>query len=350
MELSSPQIPSVQTPLPEPTTGQPARANARYFWKGMGIFLGVILVLSIGIGLYSVYGRLSTDSASVMFARILRLPIAKVEGRLILFTEYATDLKAIALVSQYDKANNGPTANLTPEEQSDQVMWRLINNRLVAAAADRYELTLDRTQVNQIREEILKKFKTPADADTELATRYGWNMDLYTEKVITQYVLQNQLIDAVSSDESWRAVVKEHAASVLAKLKAGGDFATLAKQYSEDADTAEVGGQVDWFSVGEGKMVPQFELAAEALKKGDFTTELVESPYGFDIIKLEDTRTIKEKDAATGKMVERKQLKTAHIVFAYANLSTYLDYLTSKANVHVYGRARNPFEAAALTK
>jgi parvulin-like peptidyl-prolyl isomerase len=304
------------------------------------------VVVGLGVGLYQVYGRASVAPTTVTFAKVLRLPIAKVDGSSILFTEYATDLTAIVKVAEYDKATNGPTANLTSAQQSDQVLWRLINNRLVAEAAARYNIKLDRTQVTQIHDEILKKFKTPADADKELATRYGWNMDMYTEKVITQYVLQNQLVDAISNDQEWRAVVKQHAETVLAKLKAGEDFATLAKNYSEDSATADKAGDLDWFSVGQGKMVPEFESAAQALKKGEYTTQLVESQYGLDIIKLEDTRTAKEKDEVSGKMVDRKQVKTAHIVFAYANLSTYLDYLTTKSNIHVYGAVHNPFEVA----
>ncbi len=331
--------------MPEPK----AKATKRAFISGVLIFIGIVVVLFVGLGLYQVYGRLSTGQTTVMFARVLRLPIAKVDGQPILFSEYAADFQAIKLVSEYDKANNGPTANLTAEQQSDQVLWRLINNRLVAASAAKYGIQLDRNQVNQIREEILKKFKTPADADKELATRYGWDMNTYTEKVITQYVLQNQLVDAVSNDEEWRAVVKGHAESVLAKLKAGGDFNQLAMQYSEDIDTAPNGGQLDWLTVGQGAMVPQFEVAAQALKKGEYTQELVESPYGFDIIRLDDTKTVKEKDPATEKMVDRTQIKTAHIVFAYANLSTYLDYMTSKSNIHVYGAAHNPFETASST-
>lgn len=333
-----------QQTVTEPTVRlKSAKASAKHFWYGIGIFAAAVIVVGLGIGLYAVYGRLSTKPAVVTFARVLRLPIAKVNGQTILYSEFATDRQAMTLVNQYDKANNGPTAGLTPEQQTDQVLWRLMNNRLVASAAAKYAIKLDQTQVKQIHDEILKKFATPADADKELATRYGWNMDTYTSKVITQYVLQNQVVDAISQDENWRAVVKDHAQSVLAKLKAGGDFATLAQQYSEDTDTGSKGGQLDWFSVGQGKMVPQFEQAAQNLKKGEYTQELVESPYGFDIIKLEDTRTVKEKDAVTGKDSNATQIKTAHIVFAYANLSTYLDYLASKADVHVYGKANNPF-------
>ena len=89
------------------------------------------------------------------------------------------------------------------------------------------------------------------------------------------------------------AAVKKQAEAVLAKVKAGGDFAALAKQYSEDG-SKDAGGDLDYF--GRGAMVKEFEDAAWALEIGK-TTDLVKSQFGFHIIKLTDkkpaaTRTI----------------------------------------------------------
>ena len=52
---------------------------------------------------------------------------------------------------------------------------------------------------------------------------------------------------------------------MLAKVKAGGDFAALAKQYSEDA-SKDNGGDLDFF--GRGTMVKEFDDAAWALEVG----------------------------------------------------------------------------------
>jgi len=73
------------------------------------------------------------------------------------------------------------------------------------------------------------------------------------------------------------------AETVLAKVKAGGDFAALAKQYSKDPGSAEKGGDLGWF--GRGMMVKPFEEAAFSLKAGE-TSGIVESDFGFHIIRL----------------------------------------------------------------
>ena len=83
-----------------------------------------------------------------------------------------------------------------------------------------------------------------------------------------------------------KAAVKKEAETVLAKVKAGGDFAALAKQYSDDP-SKDNGGDLDYF--GRGKMVKPFEDAAWALQVGQ-TSGLVESEFGYHIIKLTDKK------------------------------------------------------------
>ena len=72
------------------------------------------------------------------------------------------------------------------------------------------------------------------------------------------------------------------AAEVLREVKAGGDFAALAKHYSTDAGSAPGGGDLGFFE--RGQMVGPFEQAAFALAPAQ-TSDLVESPFGYHIIK-----------------------------------------------------------------
>ena len=91
------------------------------------------------------------------------------------------------------------------------------------------------------------------------------------------------------------AAVKKQAEDLLAKVKAGADFAKLATQYSEDETSRVKGGDLDFFP--KGQMVPEFDKAAFSMQVGDISP-LVKSQYGYHIIKVTD------KKAATTKSLE----------------------------------------------
>jgi peptidyl-prolyl cis-trans isomerase D len=88
-----------------------------------------------------------------------------------------------------------------------------------------------------------------------------------------------------AADEAAKAAAKKRAEELLAKVKAGGDFAKIAKESSQDEATASKGG--DLGSIARGRMEAPFEEAAFALQPGQ-VSDVVETPGGFHIIKLEE--------------------------------------------------------------
>ncbi|HEX9126622.1 MAG TPA: SurA N-terminal domain-containing protein [Methylomirabilota bacterium] len=74
----------------------------------------------------------------------------------------------------------------------------------------------------------------------------------------------------------------------IRRAKAGEDFGKLAKELSEDTATAPQGGDLGF--VGKGEMVPQFEEAVFALKKGEMSPQPVRTPFGYHAIKVSDVQ------------------------------------------------------------
>ena len=112
---------------------------------------------------------------------------------------------------------------------------------------------------------------------------------------------------------------RKKAEDVLKQLKSGGNFADLAKKYSEDPGSAKNGGSLDW--IGRGRTVPEFEKAAFSLPKGG-TSDLVQSSYGFHIIHVDDKQDAHVKTLADVKsQIEPliKQQKSAQAADAQAN-------------------------------
>jgi len=97
--------------------------------------------------------------------------------------------------------------------------------------------------------------------------------------------------DAGKQYKSRHILVKEEDAAkqIISDLDAGGDFAAIAKEKSEDTGSKEDGGELDW-SEAQAYVQP-FGEALKALKKGERTKEPVKTNYGYHIIELEDVRS-----------------------------------------------------------
>lgn len=332
---STDNLPTTSTPK-IPTSNQ----NRRIFTLGFVGFIGVVLIVAIVVGIVRMYNNLAQDRFSLTIAKVLQLPAAKINGEPILYTNYVDDLQAIRTMRAYTASHGGgQEASLTDEQMSDQVLLRLANNVLLSEAAAKFKVTVSKEDLDGLTSQVVQQFKTTTDVDNELKVRYGWNLTTYQDKVMRPFLLQNKLSQQIQADPTGRETVRARAEEVLSKLKSGADFATLAKQYGEDGTAAE-GGDLGFF--GKGEMVPQFETAAFALKKGQVTQTLVESPYGYHIIKLTDRKTETSKDT-TGKNVKVEKVRASHILLMFPSAPKYLDKALAEAVIHLYIKAHNPF-------
>ena len=89
---------------------------------------------------------------------------------------------------------------------------------------------------------------------------------------------------AVTKDGSDAAAVKAEAEALLARLRAGADFAALAREKSADKGSAERGG--DLGEAERGRMVPALEEAAFGLGKPGELAGPVKTPFGYHVIEL----------------------------------------------------------------
>jgi len=316
--------------------------NAKFFLFGLAGLLLLAVVVTITVICYRVYHSTTTDRFTVTAAKILHLPALKVNGNTVTYSDYTEDLAAIHVMRDFDKQSGGQGASYTDEQLSDQVLWRLANNILISQAAKQYGVTIVDTDVEALKSQVLQQFKTTAEAEAELQKRYGWDLATYEKKVIRPYVLQNKLSDKLSTNPEARTALRNQAQAVLTAIKNGADFATEAKQYGSDS-TKDSGGDLGWF--GRGDMVPEFENAVFALKKGELSPELIETQYGYHIIKLTDTKTETTKDSA-GKSITEQKVRASHILFPFPSLTQYMDAAVKKAEFHLYLNMHDPFAEA----
>lgn len=98
-------------------------------------------------------------------------------------------------------------------------------------------------------------------------------------------------VDEKASAED-QAKAKAKIEAVAARLKAGEDFAAVAKEVSEDPGSAVQGGDLGWFQ--HGQMVPEFDKAAFALKTGEVSAP-VKTQFGWHLILLEERKEAGQK-------------------------------------------------------
>lgn len=124
-----------------------------------------------------------------------------------------------------------------------------------------------------------------------------------TDEDVQKYLAEHP---ELNTEETKRAKANE----VLQRLKNGEDFAALAKEFSEDPGSKDKGGLYEGVTEG-GGFDKSFESAALALQPGQFTQELVSTPFGFHIIKLERKGEAKDQ---TGQVKQSYDVR--HILFS----------------------------------
>src|SRR3984957_8815893 len=197
-------------------------------------------------------------------------PVAIVDGTPISREAYDDYLKGLL--------RGKPLTDVTPEEKN-QVLDQMINMQLIAAQGEKDGLEKDpdvATRIALLRTQILadaaaqKYVKTNEPSDQDLHAAY----DTATDK--TEYHASHILVPT-----------KEKAEQLIKKIKAGAKFEDVAKAESTDNSKTN-GGDLGWFTTA--RMVKPFGDAVKVLKKGDITSEPVQTQYGWHIIKLQDTR------------------------------------------------------------
>ncbi|HEX8738399.1 MAG TPA: peptidylprolyl isomerase, partial [Pyrinomonadaceae bacterium] len=176
------------------------------------------------------------------------------------------------------------------------------------AKARIYEKEAD-AKKGELGEEYNKKVELQVKLQQEqfLARRYADKVLKDKVKVtdadVAEYLKAHPEMD---TKKDKRAKAEE----LLARAQKGEDFATLARENSEDPGSKDKGGLYE--NVRKGQFVPEFETAALALEPGQIAPQLIETKYGFHIIKLEKKGTA--KDPAGGE--EAPTFDARHILIS----------------------------------
>ncbi|SEP02198.1 peptidylprolyl isomerase [Paenibacillus sp. OV219] len=151
-----------------------------------------------------------------------------------------------------------------------------------------------------------------------------------TDADVKQYFDENRaMFDQPEQVKASHILVatKAEADEIMKQLKAGGDFAKLAKEKSLDTGSKDAGGDLGYF--GKGVMVAEFEKAAFSLKAGELGGP-IKTQFGYHIIKVTDHKAAKaakfeEHQAEIKELIIRQKVSERS--------ATWLEELKAKAQI-----------------
>lgn len=167
----------------------------------------------------------------------------------------------------------------------------------------------------------MKQQKVPSQRELENALkRMGLSLgkfrDLIRDEMMVQKLSMKLQEEVRVTPDDLREVRTSHilvtseseAKDLLSRINKGENFTALAKKYSKDPGSAAKGGDLGYLTTG--SMIEPFEKTAFSLKVGQ-VSGIVQSPFGYHIIKVTDSRLRKfpggEKDIEKAALREKQE-------------------------------------------
>ena len=182
------------------------------------------------------------------------------------------------------------------DEDKKTMLDAIVKEQLIVQEARERNIDKDKaiqSKINTIVDQILLEEMIKRVRDTQLKPTDA-EIKAYYEQHKTEYNGQERVKVA-------HILVKDKgkAEEILAKLNKGADFGALAQANSIDPGSSRKGGELDYFSKGD--MVPEFEKAAFALNTPGQLSGIVQSAFGYHIIKLIDKKSAGQKSFEEAK-------------------------------------------------
>ena len=162
---------------------------------------------------------------------------------------------------------------------SEDVFMQMLEQRKLTLEKMRSDARQDMAVAKMIQDEVEAKTAVKPEQVTDF---YAKNPDQFkeNERVRASHIL---IAFPENADAAAKGQARTKAEQVLKDVKAGKDFAALAKQHSQDPGSAANGGDLGFFQ--QGQMVGPFNDAAFSLPPGSIS-DLVETNFGYHIIKV----------------------------------------------------------------
>jgi foldase protein PrsA len=256
----------------------------------------------------------------------------------------------VATVNDQKITRSDFDAKLESGPQAKQVLQQLVQGALIDQYAKDNKIDIADADVQKQEDDIKSKYP-PGQFEQILKSQNLTETDVHnilrqklivekgvagsihvTDADVASYLAKNHAsLDTAEQVRAKHILVANlpTAEIVEGKLKAGGDFAALAKQYSTDPSSKDKGGELGFF--GKGQMVPAFQAAAFSQPIGA-VGKPVKSPFGYHIIVVEEKKPAQVATLANSSDKIKTLLQQQQ---EQQQIPTFLAALRAKANIQV---------------
>jgi parvulin-like peptidyl-prolyl isomerase len=212
--------------------------------------------------------------------------------------------------AEFEQEAEGMGINITDDKVNKRI--EQLKKQFYGGSEQRYEKTLKQQGLtqDQAKEEVRAQL-----ISEELFKKVTGNVNVSKDEVKAYYNSHKSQYGQPQTREVRHILVAKKALAdqLYAQLKAGANFAKLAKKYSKDPGSASNGGKL---TISKGQTVPAFDKTAFNLKKGELSAP-IQTQYGYHIIqalsvvKAAQTSSLSKVQASIKQQLEQQKKNEA---------------------------------------
>lgn len=287
----------------------------------VSLFVAVV-VLFFSYCALALYKFQSTSGFIYDATQVIPFPVGRVGSHFISYESYLFEIRHyIHYYQTQQQVNfNSQSGKRQLDQFRQQAIVVVVDNTYIDQLARQNSVSISEEQLNNEISLLQQQNRLGSNSKVFAAVLkdfWGWSISDFKREL-----RQEMLVQAVVSKLDTAAHQK--AQNILDQLHAGANFATLAKEYSDDSSTSANGG-VYGFSIDRENrdVAPQVVNALFALQPGQ-SSGIINTGTGLEIVKV---------DSVSGGEVQ-----ASHILITFNSINAYINPLKAKEKSHVYIR------------
>lgn len=283
------------------------------------VMVSAAIFVALGVAflvycLLSFYRFNATSTFIYRVSQVLPFPVAKAGSNFVSYENYLFELRHY--IHYYQNQQKVDFTSRSGQQQlaafRKVALESVINDSYIKDLAAKNKITVSDPELNN-EIELLRSQNRLGSSDAVfqdvLKEFWGWSINDFKRELRSQMLAQ-KVVSSLDKDTHNRAQ------NVFNQVANGGDFASLAKQYSEDPGTKDNGGDYGIAIDKTNRNLPPKAVDALLKLEPGQVSGVVETPLGLEILK------VREKNGAT--------VRASHIYFAFKDISEYIDPLKAQ--------------------